>query len=850
MFKVKEINVTSIVDKDPNVYVMRAEDNLKLHKYQEALREMDQAIEYAPTNQKENYAFEKIKILDVIGWHSDSVDFIKKYLKRFYSELPLSDFYRVLRVLKKNSTSDLFSILKQNGIPTILLEVYQSERSDEAFFKQKAREYLSKDQFSNAFAMTKLISEKSGFDSDLCLLNGQIYKAQGTFSGALSYFLKAADFRDPQLEVFIEIADTYVILEKINEAQIWIEKGLAAFPFNNKLLHFNAKLYYRSNQYDLCLLVLNDILKKEPNDAEAFYMKGLIYDYRKRYLLANSNFKKAKIINPSLKEPENREKKRFLHRMKIFVVSISIAILLLLIGQFVLFKTGMIKPIVKGAILKTDDILFLGKTMQIYDDYDYFPSYAKKPKMKYRIKDPHIAKVSSYGEIKGLKVGTTSVQLLEGNRVLASSEIKVVKPEVLAITIELTNNNLVVGEKEKLTTKVEMDYEDAEIPKITYSSSNPSVISVNQDGEIETLDIGEATIKASVGGKSSSFTVHSYAKVDEILLEDLIVEIGNSLTLKPTVKTTPEDGEIYPLKYETLDSSIATVNTHGEVTGVSAGEVEIVISSFNGVEKRVKVLVEINSPSDLTATFDMETQTIHLNWDYDFTSNESVQFELSGAIANNDYSEILTSKETSAEFKGVSGEQYSFRVQAIVGDRISMPAFVSLTVPEIYKEDSNNMDSDSKVSDSNYEEAEGSKTVSKTPEEIQKDKDVENMIKLMSSVEGYWKNASPNDSDYRDLKYALISNSSTESRKDSFGVSLLAKSYYDGVETSFWEYGLRSNLIKIDGNKLIDSDEDTMTIHNPNMFTIEISGKTLTFIRCKKTDIPNDYLINRTVELP
>lgn len=56
--------------------------------------------------------------------------------------------------------------------------------------------------------------------------------------------------------------------------------------------------------------------------------------------------------------------------------------------------------------------------MEIGYDYDYYPFYAKKPDIKYRIENPEIANINSKGEINGLNIGTTSVQLVEGEKVV------------------------------------------------------------------------------------------------------------------------------------------------------------------------------------------------------------------------------------------------------------------------------------------------------------------------------------------------------------------------------------------------------------------------------------------------
>jgi tetratricopeptide (TPR) repeat protein len=866
-FKTIEVKVTEEVDTDPNLYVKRAEDFLRRNQYKDALKEMDQAIAYASTGKKWQYAFEKIKIYEAVGNDAGSSDFIKKYLANLYAQLPLADFYRVLRVLRKNNPLHAERILNQNGIPAILLEVCHSGQTTESFFIGKAREFMRKSQYVNALSCTKLVKEQFGDSSDLCLINGQIYKAQVSYSTSITHYTRAANLDQPRLEVYTEIVDVHIRLNQKTEAHNWIEKGLAAYPFNSELLHMKADLLYKANKHDECLLVLNTILEKNSTDAKAYFIKGLIYDQRKRYPLAKRNFNKAESLDPKRKAPENPERDRFLRRMKFLLTAIGILAVLMLAGQFILYKTGAIKPLVYDAYIYVDeDVLFTGETTELESDYELFPSYAKEPDITYKIADPDIAQVTSYGVIKGLKDGETAVQLVKGDKVLTSYEFKVSTPKVSKVQIEVDDNKLVVGETKQVTATAEMDFEEAESPDIKFSSSDPSIISVDQDGKMKALQVGEATIKASAGKESATQKVSSYAKVDKIgvdLPEDFQLKVGKTVKLEPIVKTTPEDGEIYPLEYSSSDTAVATVNSSGEVTGISEGEAEIVISSLRGAEKAVKISVKEflapEKPAELEATYDRASNSILLSWNHQSEDEEEeIEFNVYAALDEGDDRLLTTTSEKRLEIVNpVPGGDYTFKVLASSGLSASEPAVTSISIP-LREEDENDEDSVSLNDGSSTGENSNDSPPAKTPEEKKQDANVANMVKQMSSVIGYWKNVSPDPSFAYDLEYAVINETSTDSRKQSFDISYLNDYYYYGLRSSFWEYAIREGWERIEGNKIFDTDGDAVIIHSPNKFTLQLrSGlrgdttkQSFTFVRCKKEDIPSNYLKNSSVDLP
>lgn len=75
------------------------------------------------------------------------------------------------------------------------------------------------------------------------------------------------------------------------------------------------------------------------------------------------------------------------------------------------------------------------------------------------------------------------------------------KNEVTKVTISNSNLALYVGQTDSLYA--EADYTGDIVPSVTWSSSNPVVVSIN-GGEIEALKAGTATITATAGDKAAT----------------------------------------------------------------------------------------------------------------------------------------------------------------------------------------------------------------------------------------------------------------------------------------------------------------------------------------------------------
>ena len=149
---------------------------------------------------------------------------------------------------------------------------------------------------------------------------------------------------------------------------------------------------------------------------------------------------------------------------------------------------------------------------------------------------------------------------------------------VASVSISRSSAELVEGESLTLTASVSPS--DATEKTVSWSSSKPSVASVDQKGTVNALSVGTAVIKASAGGKNDSCTITVISKtieVSSIALDksSLSLKIGEEYQLNATIN--PSNASEKNVNWSSASSSIATVK-NGLVKGISAGETEITAS--------------------------------------------------------------------------------------------------------------------------------------------------------------------------------------------------------------------------------------------------------------------------------
>lgn len=123
---------------------------------------------------------------------------------------------------------------------------------------------------------------------------------------------------------------------------------------------------------------------------------------------------------------------------------------------------------------------------------------------------------------------------------------------------------------------------------LRWTSSDPNVVSVNDQGVVFGAQAGRETITAATldgSGLTATCVVtvkeHAVPATGITLNRDAVtMTIGQALTLEATV--LPENADNQSVVWNSIDATVATVNSHGVVTAMKAGATQIIATTADG----------------------------------------------------------------------------------------------------------------------------------------------------------------------------------------------------------------------------------------------------------------------------
>ena len=292
------------------------------------------------------------------------------------------------------------------------------------------------------------------------------------------------------------------------------------------------------------------------------------------------------------------------------------------------------------------------------------PSDASNKELVWTVEDESIARLTdtSYGYkiIWGVKAGKTklTVSATDGSNVSASAEFTVYN-EVSSLTLTDESIKVVRGDTYQLDAVVEPS--DAWYQDLEWSSSNPEIVSVDENGLLTTHAKGDARIYVKTKFARDDYNQEFMAScfVQVIVLTETIemtkpeatINIGESLLLRPYVKVTPDDAtNIDRFRWESDNTNVATVTVGGAVIGVSQGQATITAYTVDGTNMYVTCLVTVVQPvtgivlNETDATLN-EGQTVQLTATVspELADNKTLQWTSSNeAVATVDQSGLVT----------------------------------------------------------------------------------------------------------------------------------------------------------------------------------------------------------------
>ena len=162
---------------------------------------------------------------------------------------------------------------------------------------------------------------------------------------------------------------------------------------------------------------------------------------------------------------------------------------------------------------------------------------------------------------------------------------------VASITLDKTETSLLLGASEKLVYATAPSDAETGFP-VTWSSDNPDIVSVDQQGNITAKKLGEATVTATTeNGLAATcrITVKPVMETSiELDHETLTLLVGDTAKLKAAL--TPSNTTDKTITWSSENEAVATVE-EGTVTAMAPGNAVIKAKSNSGLEAECKVTV-------------------------------------------------------------------------------------------------------------------------------------------------------------------------------------------------------------------------------------------------------------------
>ena len=259
------------------------------------------------------------------------------------------------------------------------------------------------------------------------------------------------------------------------------------------------------------------------------------------------------------------------------------------------------------------------------------PNNATHKELSYESSDISIAKVNENGVIEAIKEGQVIVTVKSINGKTATCEVKVV-PNVSSITLNKTNLEIKITKSEQLVASVSPS--SASGAAITWSSSNTSVATVNKNGLVNGVSIGEAVITAESGNgiKATCKVVVTpkTVEVESVSLNktNMTISKNQSDTLIATV--SPSNATNKEVTWSSSNTTIATVS-NGKITPKKTGKVVITAKANNGKLATATITI-VSSTYQKRAIFFGDSITMGKYGHYSWANYIGEKYDLKSSI--------------------------------------------------------------------------------------------------------------------------------------------------------------------------------------------------------------------------
>ena len=231
--------------------------------------------------------------------------------------------------------------------------------------------------------------------------------------------------------------------------------------------------------------------------------------------------------------------------------------------------------------------------------------------------DTNVVTIDSSGNYEAVGAGASAITAMVGS--VSNSIIITVSIPATNIAIDRTNFTAAKGEVGVLMAVVSPNnHTDGEVD---WSSADTNVVTIDNNGNYEAVEVGASVITATVGSVSNSITITVSIPATNIAIDrtNFIATNGERGLLNAAV--LPVDHTEGAVHWSSADTSVVTIDSSGNYEAVGAGA-SAITAMVGSVSNSITITVGI--PDLIVANVDVS--------DSDLTQGQS--FTLSGTVRN------------------------------------------------------------------------------------------------------------------------------------------------------------------------------------------------------------------------
>lgn len=266
---------------------------------------------------------------------------------------------------------------------------------------------------------------------------------------------------------------------------------------------------------------------------------------------------------------------------------------------------------------KTSLSIKVGKTYTLKAKITPKGSYSGA--VTFKSDDDSIATVTSKGQVRGVKSGTTTITASTSNGKKATCKVKVRKKDPTGITLNHRDLTIKVGESIKLKATV-TPKKNSDLT-VKYESDDKDIISVSSSGVVKGLNEGTCSIvvttvnglfevcsvtvieagSTSDGSSNSGGSTNKVEATGITMDKTALVSVGGQYNLSTVV--SPSNATNKTVTYTVSNDNI-TVSDKGIVTGKKVGQSVVTARTSNGLTTTCVVTVTASaSSSEVTQVY-------------------------------------------------------------------------------------------------------------------------------------------------------------------------------------------------------------------------------------------------------